>query len=193
MNLQAPTSLIAALALLTSCTREASKESRPPINSSQVKAVLFEKLGAYQSKADGLYLISDGLLRVGKHSVDLIPVIESEDSTKGRSIVAILIKVSVDGVQRPEANFGVIGVADTPQEATAAGLGEWYLGFALPLFQAVGEKKPSLVITDYDIFAGTLGLRGSMAQGWVDGSDAMNRKILEAVLPAAASQQADLV
>jgi len=121
-----------------------------------------------------------------------MPVIESEGSKQGKIIVAIRIEVVVDGVQRPEAGFGAIGVADTRREAIAVGLGEWYLGFALPLFQAVGEKKPSLVITDYEIFAGTLGLRGSTAQGWIDGSDAMNRKILDAVLPTV-SRQADFV
>jgi hypothetical protein len=183
MNLQSVATLISILALFMSCTKEPPKDSPPSVNSSQVKTVLLEKLGAHQSKTDGLYAISNGLLRVGSHSVDLIPVIESEGSKQGKSIVAMRIEVVVDGSQRPEATFGAIGIADTRQEAIAIGLGEWYLGFALPLFQAVGEKKPSLVIGGYDIFAGTLGLRGGTAQGWVDSSDAMNRKVLDAVLP----------
>jgi hypothetical protein len=188
MKLQALATLISVFALVPSCTKEPPKDSGSSINSSQVKTVVLEKLGAYQSKADGLYVISDGLLRVGGHSVDLVPVVESQVPKQGKSIVAMRIGVVVDGVQRPEATFGAIGIADTPQEAIALALGEWYLGFALPLFQAVGEKNPSLVITDYDIFAGTLGLRGTAAQGWVDGSDAMNRKVLDVVMPAVSRQ-----
>jgi hypothetical protein len=175
--------LISMLSLLMSCKKDSSKDSRFSLNSPQIKAVLLEQLRAHQQQADGLYIISDGLLRVGPHSVELIPVVESEVFKQGKNIVAMRIEVVIDGVQRPEANFGAIGIADTKQEAVIAGLGEWYLSFARPLFEAVGEKNPTFVTTDFEIFAGALGLRGATAHGWVDGSEVMNRKILDTVAP----------
>jgi len=176
--------LLSALSLFTSCAKEPSN--------SQVKAVMLRKLEAYQREAGGLYSVSNGVLRVGGHSVDLMPVVESRGAQQGKNIVAMHIEVFVDGIQRPEAVFGAIGIATTPEEAIAAGLGEWYLAPGVPLFEAIGDKKPAFVIADYDVFAGALGLRGSAAVGWVDGSDAMNRKILDAALPAL-SQPGDLL
>jgi hypothetical protein len=184
--------MVSFLALLTSCTKEPSKDPATAISAAELKAALLEKLGAYQSKADGLYTVSNGLLCIGGHSVDLVPVVESEVFRQGKIIVAMRFEFVVDSAPRPEAVFGAIGIADTRQEAIAVGLGEWYLGFALPFFQALGEKKPSLVIADYDVFAGVLGLRGGNAQGWVDGSEAMNRKILEVVL-STLPRQGDVV
>jgi len=152
-----------------------------PVSVSDVKTVLLEKLSGYQRKADGLYLVSDGILRVGQHTVDLTPVVESEGSAQGKSIVAMRIEVSVDGSRRPEATFGAIGISSTQDEAVAVGFGEWYLSFGLPFFQTLQEKESALVIADYDVFSGALGLRGGAALSWVDGSDAMNRKILDAL------------
>ena len=98
------------------------------------------------------------------------------------------IEVAVDGNLRPESTFGAIGISATQEEAIAAGLGEWYLGFALPFLQAVGGKESALSIADYDVFVGALSLRGSAAVGWVDGSGAMNRKILDVVGTAMSGQ-----
>jgi hypothetical protein len=102
------------------------------------------------------------------------------------------IEVALDGAQRPEFTFGTIGISATQDEAITGGLGEWYLGFGLPLFQAVRGTQATLAVADYEIFAGALGLRGSAAHSWVDGSDAMNRRILEALLPSV-SKRADFI
>jgi Family of unknown function (DUF6348) len=155
--------------------------SAAPISSLHVKTVLLEKLGAYQNKTDRLYAISDGILRVGDHSVDLTPAVESEGSAQGKSFVAMRIEIAIDGTRRPEFTFGAIGISATQEEAIAVGLGEWYLAFALPFFQAVEGKEPAFAFADYDVFAGALGLRGGAAVGWMDGSEAMNRKILNVV------------
>lgn len=160
--------------------------SAAPVTSLHVKAVLLEKLRAFQTKADGLYAFSGDVLTVGDHSIDLMPVVESEATAQGKNIVAMRIEVAVDGVRQSEATFGAIGIAATQEDAVAVGLGEWYLGFGLPFLQAIRGGQSAMILDDYEVFAGALGLRGGAALGWVDGTDAMNRKILAALLPAIA-------
>ena len=155
---------LSVLALLIGC----SKDEKPSaISGADVKSVLLTKLRDFQGQADGLYAISNGVLRVGAHAIFPMPVIESRVSRQGKSIVAMRIEMSVDGAPRPEAAFGAIGIADSNKEAIAVGLGEWYLGFALPFFQALAERKPSLDVGDYEVFAGVLN-RGKEEIGLIE-------------------------
>ncbi len=52
------------------------------------------------------------------------------------------------------------------------------MGFGVPLFKALAEITSSTALADYWIYAGYLGIRGESPKGWVDGSDAMNQKIM---------------
>jgi hypothetical protein len=161
--------------------------SAAPIKSSAIKEVLIGKLASYQSKADGLYSISNGALRVGKHSVELNPVIETEREAQGVSVVAMRIEISIDGVRRVEAASGAIGIASNKEAAIAVGLDEWYLGFGQTFFQAMAEKEPSMVLDSHEVFVGVPGIRNLRTTGplnSIERSDERDRKILNALLPA---------
>lgn len=154
-----------------------------PSSSSRIKTVLFEKLGAHQANAEGMYSVVGESLKIGAHRVELNPVVETDRTLQGKSIVAMRIEVSVDQKPRPEATYGAIGIGDSQSDAIATGLGEWYMGFGLPLFQALGKTAPSLTLQGYDVFLGALGIRGGPSPDGFDGGEAMQRKILAAVLP----------
>lgn len=155
-----------------------------PTTSDLAKVALLENLVKLQPKEGDLYTVSNGVLRVGSQKVDPTPIVETETEARGKSIVAMRIEISVDGVRQPKATYGAIGIAATKHEAIPIGLGEWYLGFGRPYFEMLKGASSSIEFLGYKVYPGAMGLRGGVALGWVDSSDAMNRKVLNATIPA---------
>ena len=164
-----------------------------PVDSAHVKEIMLEKMRGQQEQAGGLYVVSGDAVKVGKHTIELKPVVESDASAEGKSIVEVRIDLAVDGVAKPEATFGSIGIAENKEDAIAVGAGEWYLGFARAYFQTLSGKTPAMTFGQYDVYAGTMSLRGSRAMGWMDGSETMNRKILTAAFPLSEEEPGDFI
>lgn len=97
--------------------------------------------------------------------------------------MAVRLELAVDGNAWPSATVGTIGIAEERERAVVVGLGEWYMAFGVPFFRALGNKPPTDTIDAYDVFAGTMGLRGGSPATWMDGSVAMNRKLIAVALP----------
>src|SRR4051812_613689 len=93
-----------------------------PLDSARVKDVMLEKLSSQQGKAGGLYVVWGGLVKVGKHSIELKPAIENDAFAQGKNVVGVRIDLAVDRVAKPEASFASIGIAETEEEAVAVGI-----------------------------------------------------------------------
>jgi hypothetical protein len=164
-----------------------------PSDSVHVKDVLIAKLAAYEPKAEGLYHVEAGTVRIGSHVVAFTPVVETDTEMHGKSVFAMRVELSLDGSARPNATFGAIGIGNDKAEAIAVGLGEWYLGFGRPYFEALANRPPSDTIDGYDVFPGAMGLRGGSPAEWMNGSVEMHRKVITAALPFISTKGESLV
>lgn len=154
-----------------------------PDDSAQVRAVLLARMSAFESKAENLYRVQNGAFLIGAHTLVITPIVETDTAMRGKNIFAMRLEVSDDGRAQPGATFGAIGIADDREQAIAIGLGEWYMGFGRPYFEALANKRPTMAIGDFDVFPGAMGLRGGALAGWMNDSDAMHQKLLAVALP----------
>lgn len=154
-----------------------------PADSTHVRGVLLAKLSAYEAKSDNLYHVTNGTFVVGTHEVNVTPVVETDTNFRGKSVFAMRLELAVDGNAQPGATFGAIGIAAEKEEAIAVGLGEWYMGFGLPYFQALANKAATDSFGEYDVYPGAMGLRGGSPAGWMNDNAAMHQKLLAVAVP----------
>jgi hypothetical protein len=134
------------------------------------------------AKSNGLFYVEDNLFIVGSHKLRIIPAIDREGVLNGQNYAAIHFDVSIDGTARPDMIYRAIGFGSGKEAERVAAYGEWYLIFGTPLFQAIAEKGTPITIGHYLAYPGVMGIRGEKHPiGWLDGSSAMNAKVLKRI------------
>jgi len=153
-----------------------------------LEAALASKLGQFSEQSPGLFSVTNGLIVLGDHQLKVMPTLEKEvEMGDKRHAAAVRFEVIVDGRDRPDFSLGTVGLGPDKAEARDAAITEWYWGFGISIFRAFSGLDPALVVRDYAVHPGYMGVRGDRPAGWMDGSEAMNRKLLEHIFPVLAT------
>jgi predicted NAD-dependent protein-ADP-ribosyltransferase YbiA (DUF1768 family) len=163
-------------------------DARAELSDADALKFLFANLHRIEEASNGLYALDNDKVVVGSHRLQLRPIIDRQAELPGRGVIALHVEVRLDGRALPEAAVAATAVGESAADAASVALGEWHVGFGLPLFRALkGSQSADFTLGSFSGYAGLLGLSGDApGQSWIDGSAAMHArilKVLEVTLP----------
>lgn len=188
--------LIAAIFLLlnfltfASCQKTEVKSEIKPIETPQTKSgsnlntksltKLFELL---KSKNIKDIEIKADEIRAGNSKIKVSTTVEHDVFNQDRWIFAARYETRLIDAGETLFTVGSVGIGSDKNDAEETSIDEW-IGLFGTAFAEMLAKSNDLKIGGFDIYAGAMGIRGEKpAESWIDGSSAMNKKIIGALLP----------
>ena len=114
------------------------------------------------------YSEADGDLLVSGHRLSLSFGFEGFASQAGQVIAPVEVQIHLDGDEGDRFRVGTLGIGPDRDQALASAVQEWHLLAAAPLLAALGaelstrRRPPTRQLAGWDLFAGRVGVRGSM-------------------------------
>jgi Family of unknown function (DUF6348) len=140
---------------------------------------------AADAKTSPRMSVSEREIEVQRRRVRLFPVIENRRTMAGQHAIGVRFDVSVDGRTEPNLSAGAVGIAESPEAAERTAIGEWYLQFGQPMFEAIAGSTPKFRFGEYSVYHGPLGIRGGTSDLAADPALSPQRTIstIKASLP----------
>ena len=118
-------------------------------------------------------------IQVGDTTIRLKIKVEYQGQKDGQNIFAanFMTSLVIPTGENTEIDNGVIGIGSDPQQAYKNCVQDWMNVFGNPLANLV-NKKNAFSIDNMNVYAGLMGIRGSMpGNTWLKGDELMSRRI----------------
>lgn len=123
-------------------------------------------------------------IQIGTVKIKVLTTVEFDGAHQGKWIFAAKYETSLIDKKETVITLGSIGIGENKKDAAATSIDEWVALFGTSLSQMLAKSETGIVNGDFIIYPGLMGIRGEKpAQTWTDGSQEMNKKIINTLLP----------
>lgn len=178
--------LLLNLLSFANCQKRENKiENNSPVKSinnfdTKPLSKLFEAIKA--KNVENVELKKDEIV-VGKSKIKVLTTVEYDGSNQGKWIFAVKYDTKLIDENEMIFTVGSIGIGSDKNDAEETSVDEWIALFGTA-FSELLTKAEGNTIGDFKVYSGLMGIRGEKpSQSWIDGSPAMNKKIISVLLP----------
>ena len=153
--------------------------------SPEVASMLGEPQGeeAKRALAGVAYKLEGTRITIGTHQLDVFPYIEHCANRDAAHICGVRFEISDDGKKDSAWTYGVVGNGTSREAALRNTVQGWWAEFGIPLLFTLSNPKTDFGEWPFLFYPGSLGIRGTPPGGWLDGTEAMIRKITPTLRP----------
>ncbi|MDQ4120495.1 MAG: DUF6348 family protein [Acidobacteriota bacterium] len=128
--------------------------------------------------------IKNDEIRVGKTKIKVTTAIEFDGNHQNSWIFAARYETKLVDDKETVFTISSIGIGKDKKDAEETSIDEWIALFGTSLSEMVLKPDKGILIENYQIFPGLMGIRGEApSQSWIDGSESMSKKIVNSLLP----------
>lgn len=132
----------------------------------------------------GVTFTTDGrVISVGSHKLEVLPYIEQCMKSEASHVCGVRFEILNGGKKDPTMMYAVVGDGKTQEAALRHAVQGWWGEFAVPLFGYLGGPKPDFGEWPFLFYVGTIAVRGTPPEDWVDATPQIHKQITPTLRP----------
>lgn len=185
--------LFLSFLLLISCSSKsisANFDKEPKTNSNlavnsleNVEKNALQKLYTEIAKNNKNSELKNEEIIVGNKKIKVLVTTEFDGQNQGKYVFAAKFDTEISDSNKESFSIGSIGIGEDRKDAVETSIDEW-IGIFGGAFSNMLANTNGIKSEKLEIYSGLMGIRGEKpAKSWIDGSPAMNKKIISAISP----------